>query len=126
MSRMRKPFTLAPAVEAEPTDQVVAFTDTQDPSSFTNKPEEPAPPTLPLGGRIRFALYQVINPQSNMFGLVFALGDATDVDLHGYHIIPGRTKTFITVPIADCKHVGMSEVKARNATITEWNKNQQQ
>ncbi len=110
MSRMRKPFTLAP-VEPEPT---------AEPQEAPAAP--PPPPKDPCPGFEQFMLLQVVNPESNYFGVIFTIGAASETELHGYYIMPGKAKHFITVPLSDCKAVGVAEVKSKNPTSPEWNK----
>ena len=126
-SRMRKPFTLASVEIAAATVELAAQESAKAPEPEPAAP--PAPPTPPAqvalateGDYLKFSLFQIINKESRAFGVIFSLGGATDAELHGYYLTPGPTKNFITAPVADCKLVGMGEVKSHNATSPEWNK----
>lgn len=85
-------------------------------------PVDPADLLIPLiGTPFHVAdVVQVKDPQSRHYGQFFTLGDIRHGKAHGFYMLEGTKKEFVTVPMEAIHFIGRAKVRARVACSPKW------
>ncbi len=65
-------------------------------------------------------LVQVVNAKSPQYGMTFVLGALLEGKAHGFLILQGPKKEYVTTEEIDLHSYGESQVKSRNPVSPEW------
>lgn len=63
---------------------------------------------------------QVVNPNSPFFGVLFQIGDMQTGQVHGFHMMSGGKREYVTVGTDECKMIGPSKVRSKDPTSPQW------
>jgi hypothetical protein len=80
-------------------------------------PDEPKPPAL---GIFVHAVVQVFNPSSPFYGVLFIIGDVKDGRVHGFHMLAGGKKEYVTVGTEECFPIGVSKARSKAPCSPQW------
>lgn len=70
---------------------------------------------------------QIVNRESKLYGIAFIIGDIQNERIHGFYIMPGGKKEYVTVTINDISNehgiavVGKTKVKSHTPCSQKWN-----
>lgn len=110
-SLLRRPVPIegqaAPPAELPTVDEVFAEKQSSDPN--------PIPPSI-----VVHAVVQVFNPTSPYYGVLFQVGDMQQGKAHGFHMMSGGRREYVTVGIDECWPIGMSKTRSRNPVSPQW------
>lgn len=88
-------------------------------------PQTKTPPVTPnvfsvLNAIEKHAVVQVVVSDDIAFGALFQVGDVKDDKVHGFFVIPGEPKQFITTKLANVKLVGKAHIGSHSPCSPEW------
>lgn len=63
---------------------------------------------------------QVIDATSRLLGVFFILGDIKRGKAHGYYMLEGQKKEFVTVPVQHIWHIGTAKIRAQTVVSEKW------
>lgn len=63
---------------------------------------------------------QVNDPSSRHYGCFFVVADARHGKLHGWYMMEGLKKEFLTVPFGTVHYIGSAKVRTRVGTSPKW------
>lgn len=89
------------------------------PSIEDAQPPKTEPETGQIGVFVQ-AVVQVSNPASQYYGILFIVGDVRAGKAHGFHMLAGGKKEFVTVGIEECFPIGVSKVRSKDPTSPQW------
>mgnify|MGYP001571680182 FL=1 len=77
-------------------------------------------PAKLLSGLAVHAVVQVTNPTSPFYGVLFQIGDMQGGKVHGFHMMSGGRREYVTVEIHECFLIGMSKVRSKEPCSPQW------
>lgn len=79
-------------------------------------------PEQPTGGVGIFinAVVQVFNPTSPYYGVLFIIGDIKGGKVHGFHMLAGGRKEYVTVGTEECFPIGVSKSRSKEPCSPQW------
>lgn len=114
---------------AEPTTQV--GDEPQAPPSETTSsqpPMAPEPPSrrqeeeLPFhnSSLCKHDVVQILSKTGRNFGMLMVVGDVVRGRAHGYCLMEGGKKEYVTVDEKDCWFIGKSKIRSQNPCSPKW------
>jgi len=77
-------------------------------------------PVQVIVGIVIHDVVQVTNPNSAYYGVLFQAGDIQKGLVHGFHMISGGRREYVTVGVDECKLIGPSKVRSKDPTSPLW------
>lgn len=62
----------------------------------------------------------MINPTSPYYGVLFSIGDMQQGKAHGFHMLSGGRKEFVTVGLEECWPIGVSKIRSKEPVSPQW------
>jgi hypothetical protein len=63
---------------------------------------------------------QVVNKTSPYFGVMFQIGDMQQGKAHGFYMLPGGRKEFVTVGLEECWPIGVAKIRSKEPCSYQW------
>ena len=79
-----------------------------------------AEPTLPNSPFRRHDVVQVLDMSSRHYGQFFMVGDVQHRKVHGYCMMPGGHKEFITIELQHCWYIGSAKIRSATPVSPKW------
>lgn len=117
------PATIPPAVvsvAAAPSPRPAVILREPGTAPATQPATPPAEPTLPNSPFRRHDVVQVLDTSSRHYGQFFSVGDVQHKKVHGYCMMPGGHKEFITIELAHCWYIGSAKIRSATPVSPKW------
>lgn len=110
-----------------------------DPPTFPTMPLPSAPATPPIVTPAKWVapigkfqdiqpndVVQIVSRESRLYGMTFIVGDVKGDKVHGFYLMPGGRKEYVTVSMADLTNdkglavIGITRVKSLTPVSEKW------